>query len=69
MHHDSRAYLEFRYDGHSCDVIAVVFRDRGILPIEVITKEFSIDSPVLGVDALYELRCCVLRAYDELHSD
>lgn len=66
MHHDSRAYLEMRYDGESMDVVAVAFRDRGILPVEVQTREFSMESPVLTDDVWQEVRHGILKAFDGL---
>ena len=55
MHHDSRTYIEFRYDGNSTDVVVVNFRDRGILPTETVTWEYTFDSPVLQASAHEEL--------------
>jgi hypothetical protein len=56
MHHDSRTYIELRYDTNSTDVVIVTFRDRGILPIEVLTMEFTLDSPDFTGNAKKELR-------------
>lgn len=56
MHHDSRTYIEFRHDGHTCDVVIVTFRDRGILPIEAKTWEYSINAPALSGDVHEELK-------------
>ena len=56
MHHDSRIYIELRYDGATCDAVIVQFRDRGILPIEAKTWEYSINSPHLTDDSTEELK-------------
>lgn len=45
MHHDSRTYIELRFDTNSTDVVLITFRDRGILPIEVLSKEYTLDAP------------------------
>ena len=42
MHHDSRTYIELRFDTNSTDVTVVTFRDRGILPIEVMTLQYTL---------------------------
>ena len=69
MHHDARVYIECRYDGDSMDVVFVHFRDRGILPIEVKTLEYTLDSPVLVDDLNEELRFLVNRLWLELYND
>lgn len=56
MHHDSRVYIELRYDDSSCDVVIVAFRDRGILPVEVQTEELQIPAPVLTGDLKEEVQ-------------
>jgi hypothetical protein len=56
VHHDARVYIEMRYDNDSCDVVIVHFRDRGLLPIEVKTWEYVLDSPILGDDVVRELK-------------
>jgi len=45
VHHDSRTYIELRFDTNSTDATVVTFRDRGILPIEVMTVEYTLDAP------------------------
>lgn len=57
MYHDSRIYVEVRFDGDTADVVVVNFRDRGILPTEVKTWEYTIDSPELAYDQYKE---CIL---------
>ena len=69
MHHDARVYIECRYDGDSMDVVFVHFRDRGLLPIEVKTLEYTLDSPVLVDDLNEELRFLVNRLWLELYND
>ena len=69
MHHDARVYIELRYDGQSCDAVIVHFRDRGILPIEVKTWEYSWDSLELGDDLQQELKFQVNRLWLELYND
>ena len=54
MHHDSRLYIEVRFDGDTADCVIVNFRDRGILPTEVKTWEYTIDSPELAYDQQQE---------------
>ena len=69
MHHDARVYIECRYDGDSMDVVFVHFRDRGILPIEVKTLEYTWDSPILCDDLNEELRFLVNKLWLELYND
>jgi len=69
MHHDARVYIECRYDGDSMDVVLVHFRDRGILPIEVKTWEYTLDSPPLCDDLNSELRFLVNKVWLELYND
>jgi len=54
MHHDARMYIEIRYDGQTADAVLVVFRDRGMLPIEVLSEEFTFESPELSEDHYHE---------------
>jgi len=60
VHHDARVYIELRYDNDSCDAVIVHFRDRGLLPIEVKTWEYTLDSPVLGDEVMRELKASLL---------
>lgn len=69
MHHDSRVYIELRYDGDSMDAVIVHFRDRGILPIEVKTWEYTLDSPGLEENLNSELRFAVNKLWLELYND
>lgn len=69
MHHDSRVYIECRYDGDSMDVVIVHFRDRGILPVEAKTWEYTLDSPVLEEDLNSELRFLVNKVWLEIYND
>ncbi len=69
MHHDSRVYIECRYDGDSMDVVLVHFRDRGILPIEVKTREYTLESPTLLEELDEELKSVAHVLWLELHSD
>lgn len=69
MHHDSRTYIELRFDTNSTDVCIVTFRDRGILPIEVLSKEYTLDAPDFTGDPLTELRSILYSLLKELHID
>jgi hypothetical protein len=51
------------------DVVLVHFRDRGILPIEVKTWEYTLDSPALEEDLNSELRFLVNKLWLELYND
>jgi len=66
MHHDSRTYIEVRYDTQTADVVIVNFRDRGILPIETFSREFSIEAPDFTGDSSLELRVVLLNLLQEL---
>ena len=66
MHHDSRTYIELRYDTNSTDVTLVTFRDRGILPTEVLTREFEISAPDFTGDPMEELRSIMYKLMKEL---
>jgi len=66
MHHDSRTYIEVRYDIGSADIVLVSFRDRGILPIQVMTKEFTLDAPEFTGDAQKELVVILEQLLQEL---
>jgi hypothetical protein len=54
MYQDARIYIEMRYDGDTADVVVALFRDRGILPTEVKTIEFSCDSHELTDNVWHE---------------
>jgi len=69
MYHDARTYIELRYDGDSADVVIVNFRDRGILPTEVKTWEYTIDSPILCADLTEELRFLVNSLWLAIYHD
>jgi hypothetical protein len=56
VHHDARIYIEARYDSDTADITIVHFRDRGILPIEAKTWQYSFSSPYLGSDLQEELK-------------
>jgi len=56
VHHDSRTYIELRFDTNSTDVVIVTFRDRGILPIEVLTLEYTLDAPAFTGEPKKELK-------------
>lgn len=66
MHHDSRAYIELRYDGNTADVVIVVFRDRGMDGTETITAEFPMLSPELTSDAMHEVKMGLHGILDQL---
>lgn len=66
MHHDSRTYIELRYDTNNTDVTVVTFRDRGILPTEVLTREFNIPAPDFTGDPMEELRSIMYKFMKEL---
>jgi hypothetical protein len=51
------------------DVVLVHFRDRGILPIEVKTREYTLESPKLGEELDEELKSVAHVLWLELHSD
>src|ERR1044072_3892369 len=69
MHHDSRIYVEVRFDGDTADVVVVNFRDRGIVPTEVKTWEDTIDSPELAYDHAQESRVALARLLKTTDSD
>jgi len=69
MYHDARTYIELRYDGDSADVVIVNFRDRGILPTEVKSWEYTIDSPILSSDLTEELRFLVNSLWLAIYHD
>jgi len=69
MHHDARVYIELRYDGDTCDCVVVHFRDRGILPIEVTTREYSLNSPWLGSDVTEELKTVINALWVAVYRD
>lgn len=66
MHHDSRTYIELRFDTNSTDVCIVAFRDRGILPIEVMTLEYTLDAPDFTGQPLEELKAILFSLQEEL---
>lgn len=69
MHHDARIYVEMRYDNDSCDVVIAHFRDRGILPIEVKTWEYTLRSPILNDDVRDELVDMVNQLWLAVYND
>jgi hypothetical protein len=69
MHHDSRIYVEVRFDGDTADVVVVNFRDRGILPTEVKTWEYTIDSPELAYNQASEVRVALDRIMKAMVED
>ncbi len=69
MHHDSRTYIELRFDTNSTDVCIVTFRDRGILPIEVLSREYTLDAPEFTGDPGTELKAILNSLLRELHND
>ena len=56
MHHDSRVYIEIRYDGNTADVVVVGFRDRGLEGTETVSHEMSMQSPTLTGNTMKEVR-------------
>jgi len=69
VHHDSRTYIELRFDTNSTDVVVVTFRDRGILPIEVMSKEFTLDAPAFTGDPRLELMDILHNLFMELKNE
>ena len=69
MHHDSLIYVEVRFDGDTADVVVVNFRDRGILPTEVKTWEYTIDSPELAYNQASEVRVALDRIMKAMVED
>lgn len=66
MHHDSRTYIELRFDTNSTDVCIVTFRDRGILPIEVMTLEYTLDAPEFTGSPIEECKAILFSLLEEL---
>nr|CRY97164.1 hypothetical protein [uncultured prokaryote] len=66
MHHDSRAYIELRYDGNTADVVMVVFRNRGIDGVETVSREFPMLSPELTNDVWHEIKMGLHGILDEM---
>jgi len=66
MHHDSRTYIELRYDTNWTNVTLVTFRDRGILPVEVLTREFELPGPDFTGDPMEELRSVMYKLMKEM---
>jgi len=66
MHHDSRAYIELRYDGNTADVVLVVFRDRGMDGTETVSHQFAMLSPELSNDVWHEVKMGLHGILDEL---
>jgi len=66
MWHDSRTYIELRYDTNNTDVTVVTFRDRGILPTEALTREYQIDAPDFTGDPMEELRSIMYKLMKEM---
>lgn len=69
MHHDSRTYIELRFDTNSTDVCIVTFRDRGILPIEVLSREYTLDAPDFTGEPVQELKAILNSLLRELSND
>ena len=69
MHHDNRLYIEVRYDGNTADCVIVNFRDRGILPIEATTWEYSFNSTALINDTNEELRSVINQLWLAIYHD
>lgn len=69
MHHDSRTYIELRFDTNSTDVCIVTFRDRGILPIEVLSREYTLDAPEFTGEPVQELKAILNSLLRELSND
>lgn len=69
MHHDSRTYIELRFDTNSTDVTVVTFRDRGILPIEVMTLQYTLDAPEFTGHPLKELQSILFSLQEELRKE
>lgn len=69
MHHDSRTYIELRFDTNSTDVCIVTFRDRGILPIEVLSREYTLDAPDFTGEPVQELKAILSSLLRELSND
>lgn len=69
MHHDSRTYIELRFDTNSTDVCIVTFRDRGILPIEVMTLEYTLDAPEFTGHPKKETQAILHDLLKALHED
>jgi hypothetical protein len=66
VHHDSRTYIELRFDTNSTDVCIVTFRDRGILPIEVMTLEYTLDAPEFTGEPIEECKAILFALLEEL---
>jgi hypothetical protein len=58
-----------RFDGDTADVVVVNFRNRGILPTEVQTYEYTIDSPELAYDPAQECRVALDRLMKAMATD
>jgi len=69
VHHDSRTYIELRFDTNSTDVCIVTFRDRGILPIEVLSREYTLDAPDFTGEPVQELKAILNSLLRELSND
>jgi len=69
VHHDSRTYIELRFDTNSTDACIVTFRDRGILPIEVLTLEYTLDAPEFTGDPRKELLAILEDLLRAIHQD
>jgi hypothetical protein len=69
VHHDSRTYIELRFDTNSTDVTVVTFRDRGILPIEVMTLQYTLDAPEFTGHPLKELQSILFSLQEELRKE
>ena len=69
MHHDGRIYIELRYDVDTCDAVIVHFRDRGILPTEVKSWEYILESTTLGDDPQQELKTLLNTLWIAVYDD
>lgn len=58
MQNDAVFHLEIRFDSYSADVTWVLFRNRGILPIQAEAGGYSLDfqgQPPFGTDEVKEV--------------
>jgi hypothetical protein len=62
MYDDGRIYIEMRYDGTTADIVVCAFRNRGVLPTEVKTAEFSCESHELTDNIWHETYMTMLIA-------
>jgi hypothetical protein len=69
MQPDARMYIEIEYDGDTCDVVIALFRNRGVLPIEVQTLQFSCESHELTEDVWHEATMNLHHALHAIHKN